>query len=54
MADQKNKKYWQRIAEIYNQNVGEKGDIRHEIIINPIVFDFLCHDRIRQDTKNIN
>lgn len=37
----KNKIYWQKIAEIYNKNVGEKGDIRHEMIINPIVFNFL-------------
>ncbi len=41
MDDQKNKKYWQQIADAYNRNVGEKGDIRHEVIINPIVFKFL-------------
>jgi ubiquinone/menaquinone biosynthesis C-methylase UbiE len=41
MADQKNKKYWQQIAEIYDRNVGEKGDVRHEMVINPVVFQFI-------------
>lgn len=41
MIDQKNKKYWQQIAEIYDRNVSEKGDIRHEMVINPVVFEFL-------------
>lgn len=41
MNGQKNKKYWEKIAKEYHKNVSEKGDIRHELIINPIVFDFL-------------
>lgn len=41
MNNQKNKKYWEIIAKFYHANVGEKGDIRHEIIINPVVFNFL-------------
>jgi ubiquinone/menaquinone biosynthesis C-methylase UbiE len=41
MNIQKNKRYWEKIAKIYHANVGEKGDIRHEIIINPVVFEFL-------------
>ena len=41
MNIQKNKIYWEKIAKIYHANVGEKGDIRHEIIINPVVFEFL-------------
>ena len=33
--------YWQEIAQTYNNIVGEKGDIMHEKVINPIVIDFL-------------
>lgn len=41
MNNQKNKKYWAEIAKLYHANVGEKGDIRHEMVINPVVSDFL-------------
>lgn len=41
MNYQKNKKYWGKIAKLYHANVGEKGDIRHEMVINPVVFKFL-------------
>lgn len=41
MNSQKNKKYWGKIANLYNKDVTDKGDIRHEVIINPIVFNFL-------------
>ena len=41
MNNQKNKKYWDKIAKLYHANVGEKGDVRHEMVINPVVFNFL-------------
>lgn len=36
-----NKQYWKNIAQEYDKNVGEKGDSRHEKIINPVVFNLL-------------
>lgn len=36
-----NKTYWDNIAEEYHNNVGDKGDIRHEKIINPVVSKFI-------------
>lgn len=41
MNQQKNQNYWQNIAQEYNRNIGDKGDVRHEKIINPIVFKLL-------------
>lgn len=41
MPQQKNKNYWKNISQEYDKNVGEKGDIRHEKIINPVVFNLL-------------
>lgn len=41
MVQQTNKSYWQNIAHEYDKNIGEIGDIRHDKIINPIVFKLL-------------
>lgn len=41
MINQKNRRYWKDIAKEYDQNVGEKGDIRHELIVNPFVFQLM-------------
>jgi len=41
MTNQKNKKFWDKIANLYDVNIAEKGDIRHEMVINPVVFNFL-------------
>ncbi len=38
---QQNQTYWNNIAKEYDKNVSEKGDIRHEKIINPVVFELL-------------
>jgi ubiquinone/menaquinone biosynthesis C-methylase UbiE len=35
------KQYWQQLAETYHRNIGEQGDIRHQHVINPIVFEML-------------
>ncbi|HUD20212.1 MAG TPA: class I SAM-dependent methyltransferase [Patescibacteria group bacterium] len=36
-----NKLRWEQIADIWDKGIGEKGDIRHELVINPIVGEFL-------------
>lgn len=36
-----NKKRWEEIAREWDEGVGEKGDVRHELVINPIVEKFL-------------
>ena len=36
-----NKLRWEQIADIWDKGIDEKGDIRHELVINPIVFEFL-------------
>lgn len=41
MIKQKNKKYWNEIADIYDSSVGDKGDRQHEKVINPIVLKLL-------------
>jgi ubiquinone/menaquinone biosynthesis C-methylase UbiE len=35
------KDYWKKVAKSYDDLVGEKGDIAHSKIINPIVSEFL-------------
>lgn len=36
-----NKLRWEKIVDIWDKGIGEEGDIRHELVINPIVFEFL-------------
>lgn len=41
MNNQSHQNYWLKIADEYHKNVADKGDLRHEKIINPIIIKFL-------------
>jgi len=41
MKKAENKLRWEEIAGIWDKGIGEEGDIRHKLVINPIVFEFL-------------
>jgi ubiquinone/menaquinone biosynthesis C-methylase UbiE len=41
MKKSPNKLRWEQIADIWDQAVGEEGDIRHKLVINPIVSKLL-------------
>lgn len=43
MQKRDSQNYWKTISNVYDENVGEKGDIRHEQIINPVVLGFLSN-----------
>lgn len=32
---------WEQIADIWDRGIGETGDVRHEFVVNPVVFEFL-------------
>ena len=36
-----NKKRWEEIVDFWDKGIGEEGDVRHKLVINPIVFEFL-------------
>lgn len=36
-----NKIRWEQIVDIWDKGIGEDGDIRHKLVINPVVFKYL-------------
>lgn len=41
MQKSPNKKRWEEIADVWDEGIGEEGDIRHKMVVNPSVFEFL-------------
>lgn len=41
MQKSPNKIRWEQIVDIWDKGIGEDGDIRHRLVINPVVFEYL-------------